>query len=314
MTGSGPVLHAPRTVVIQRNPRSGTGWRRGLVYDLVTQLRSQGFRPRLFKSRERLDRWLADPQHRADVYCLVAAGGDGTLSDLVNRQPGLPITLLPVGTENVLAQGLGIPASGLGVARMIAAGNRRRLDLGELNGRRFVLMVSAGFDAEVVHRVHRSRRGHLSHWSYVPAVVQALWGYAHPQMRVWSGRETSPAPARLVIVVNFPRYALGLRVASGARTDDGLLDARLFARGSRFQMLRYFCSLWWSRPEKLADVACLTTNELRLESDQPVPLQADGDPAGTTPAVLRVLPGALELLVPAPTGSHAARADAKGME
>ena len=59
MTGSGPVLHAPRTVVIQRNPRSGTGWRRGLVYDLVTQLRSQGFRPRLFKSRERLDRWLA---------------------------------------------------------------------------------------------------------------------------------------------------------------------------------------------------------------------------------------------------------------
>jgi diacylglycerol kinase family enzyme len=197
---------------------------------------------------------------------------------------------------------------------MIAAGNRRRLDLGELNGRRFVLMVSAGFDAEVVHRVHRSRRGHLSHWSYVPAVVQALWGYAHPQMRVWSGRETSPAPARLVIVVNFPRYALGLRVASGARTDDGLLDARLFARGSRFQMLRYFCSLWWSRPEKLADVACLTTSELRLESDQPVPLQADGDPAGTTPAVLRVLPGALELLVPAPTGSHTARADAKGME
>jgi diacylglycerol kinase family enzyme len=79
-------------------------------------------------------------------------------------------------------------------------------------------------------------------------------------------------------------------------------------------MLRYFCSLWWSRPEKLADVACLTTNELRLESDQPVPLQADGDPAGTTPAVLRVLPGALELLVPAPTGSHTARADAKGME
>jgi len=334
----------PRTVVIQRNPHSGTGWRRGLLHDLIRELRAQGFRPRLFKSRPRLDAWLADPVQRATVFCLVAAGGDGTISDLVNRHPGLPLALLPVGTENVLAQGLGIPVSGVAVARLIAAGHRRRIDLGELNGRRFLLMVSAGFDAEVVHRVHRDRRGHLSHLSYLPAVVQTLRHYRYPQMRVWrqavnppaatprtpgdnsnrpvpsppagasaspgspvplgsaashgSHATSGPALARLVVVVNFPRYALGLRVAGGARADDGLLDVRLFERGSMFQMLRYFYSLWWSKHERLPDVNSLTTDELRLESDDPIPLQADGDPAGHTPAVLRILPNALELLVP----------------
>ncbi|HEY2249726.1 MAG TPA: diacylglycerol kinase family protein, partial [Planctomycetaceae bacterium] len=66
-----------RWVAIQRNPRSGTGAGRHQLVELARELKRLGFRPRLFKSRERLDLWMADIQAGRHVVCIVAAGGDG---------------------------------------------------------------------------------------------------------------------------------------------------------------------------------------------------------------------------------------------
>src|SRR5262245_13251952 len=106
----------PRWVVIQRNPKSGTGTTRALLGDLSHALRRRGMRVRMFKSRDRLQSWLDDPERRVQVAALVAAGGDGTVADLANRFPGIPLAILPLGTENLLAKHFEIPASGEAVA------------------------------------------------------------------------------------------------------------------------------------------------------------------------------------------------------
>ena len=308
-------------VAIQRNPSSGDGLKRAEILALCTQLRNHGIRPRLFSRRERLAERLNRPDGHKDLVCLVAAGGDGTVSDLINRFPDLPLTLLPLGTENLLARHLGIPCNGRFVAELIARGTTRRIDLGLLNGRRFALMVSAGFDADVVHRVHANRRGNIRKANYIQPFLDTLRTYRYPKLRVTVDGE-GPPPAgrsrwrskasdgalfgRLVFVANLPEYALGLPIAGSAADSDGLLDLRIFERPSAFQMFRYLYNVAIRRHETLADVRVARVGSVRIESRLPVPLQCDGDPSGFTPAEISVLPGALTLFVPQNDGSQTA--------
>ncbi len=290
---------AERWVVIQRNPKSGTGARRHQLVEMVRELKRLGFRPRSFHNRERLDAWMADARADRQVECIVAAGGDGTMGDVINRHPGMRIALLPMGTENLLARFLNVPKSGKDVARMIAQGHVRVLDLARLGkNRRFALMASIGFDADVIQRLHKSRRGNISRFSYVQPILESVRRYSHPEIRIWVDDAPGPKLARLAVITNVPIYALGMSVARCATGDDGVLDLRLFLRGSAFQMVRYLCNLAWGSHERLSDVESLRGRRFRIESDVPVPIQVDGESAGSTPAEIEVLPGALEVVVP----------------
>ena len=285
-------------VAIQRNPTSGTGARRSVLLELIRELKRHGIRPRMFASRERMQAKLADLAAREQLVCVVAAGGDGTVGDVVNRYPGLPIATLPLGTENLLAKHLGVQPSGTQVAELIANGSRRQLDLGLLNGRRFTLMASCGFDADVAHRVQARRRGNISHWSYLRPIWDAMWQYKHPPLRIFIDDETQPRAARLLMAVNLPAYALGIPFAPQATGDDGQLDLCLFQQGSTFQMARYLGQVIAGRHQSLPDVTCLKASRVRIEADVAVPWQMDGDPAGFTPVTLEVLPAALQMVAP----------------
>lgn len=286
-------------VAIQRNPRSGSGPRSAVLRELIGHLRKAELKPRLFSRRERLQRYLADPDHRNGLVCIVAAGGDGTVGDVINRYPGVPIAILPLGTENLLARYLGITRSGRLVAEMIAAGKTRHIDACFAGDRRFVLMASCGIDADVLLRLNARRSGHITKRSYLQPIVESLRKYEYPEFRMYLDDDQTPLTGRLAIMMNLPVYALGLPVARSARGDDGLLDVRIFQRHSAFQMMRYFYMVAWGRHENLSDVICVKARRIRVESNQPVPVQVDGDPAGSTPVEIGIVPAAVELLAPA---------------
>jgi YegS/Rv2252/BmrU family lipid kinase len=252
----------------------------------------------MFANRERMQAKLANPSAREQLVCVLAAGGDGTVGDVINRYPEFPLATLPLGTENLLARHLGIRPSGVQVAELIANGSRRRLDLGQLNGRRFTLMASCGFDAAVVHRTHANRRGNIRKWHYVPPIWSSIRKYDHPALRIFIDDETQPRAARLLMAVNLPAYAMGIPFAPQATGTDGQLDLCLFQRGSTFQMVRYLGHVIAGRHQSLPDVTCLKASRVRIEADVAVPWQMDGDPAGFTPVTLEVLPAALEIFAP----------------
>ena len=290
-------------VVIQRNPRSGSGSPRQRLLKLISELRRHGLKVRLFRDRGRLGRWLAIPEHREKLRCLVAAGGDGTVADIFNRFPGLPLAIMPSGTENLTARFLGIPKCGETVARMILGGHTHTFDLGQLEAgqvgqRRFLLMASAGIDASVVQSVHEGRKGHITRASYFQPLWQTLRTYAYPEVRVWIDDHPQPYVTRHVMVVNVPIYALGLNFARDADGSDGWLDLRLFQRGSAFQNARYLFKVLSGNHERLPEVVSLRARRIRLEAATPLPLQIDGDPFGCTPAEIKLLPSALTLFVP----------------
>ncbi len=291
-------------VIIQRNPRSGSGKGKRELLRLVSELKARSFRVRMFANREKLDAWLAESIHADQLRCIVGAGGDGTLGDLLNRHPGQRIAILPLGTENLMAKFLRIGRDGKRLAAIIAANKSRVIDVGEvtrLGGtsetRRFAIMLSAGFDGEVVHRTDAIRTGNISKLTYLKPIFQAVRRYQYPELRITID-EGDARTARMVTAVNVPAYAMGLTPAKSANPADGLFDVRLFRKGSAFHVAKYLLKIVLGTVERAPDVHCQTGQVVRVESGVPIPVQIDGDPAGFTPLEIKVIPQALELLVP----------------
>ena len=171
-------------VVISMNPKSGATDQRAVVDKLTACLTEHGFEVLLLTDVAEMIEVVG--QHFGGrLRCVVAAGGDGTISLLANELPeNTPLALLPLGTENLLAKYLGVSADPVALANMIVAGGCRQLDVGRANGKLFLVMASCGFDADVVHRLHSNRQGHIRHWSYAKPIVSAIRKYKYPKIRI----------------------------------------------------------------------------------------------------------------------------------
>ncbi len=285
-----------REVFILANPVAGPRGRRQHVRAFAYALRDRGLEPILCGQREELSERLSAGADRA--RCVVAAGGDGTLNEVLNRASGLPVAILPLGNENLAARYFRLARSATRLADAIAFAPIRRLDLGRAHGRLFSLMAGLGLDAEVVHAVHRSRRGHIDKLSYVLPVLQALATYPFPTVEVTIEDTGEQLRGATVFLFNLPVYALGLPIADKARPDDGLLDLFVFQRPGLRNLARYFGAILCRRHEQLPDVQHRRVKRVHLAAGQPAPLQVDGDPAAALPATIEVAPGAWQLLAP----------------
>jgi diacylglycerol kinase family enzyme len=293
-------------VLIVANPRAGVRSGKPLVERLAWLLAQANLAAEIVHERERLVELAAEAAVAGNLRAIVAAGGDGTVAFVANSVPeAVPIVMLPLGTENLLAKYVGLTADPEQVVQTILQGKVATLDAGRANGRLFLLMISCGFDAEVVHRLHRERRGHIHHLSYIKPILDAVRSYQYPELRIYcdeaADRDAATSPAlraRWAFVVNLPRYAIGLQIAPEASGSDGLLDLCTFEHGSLISGLRYFGGVYMGWHRGWSDFRQRRVKRLRIESDEPAPYQLDGDPGGMLPVEIEVLPNRLALLVP----------------
>jgi diacylglycerol kinase (ATP) len=295
-----------RQVFIAVNPNAGARSRLPVAQELAQRLIHAGLEAEVVTSVDELVAAANESLNRGELRAVVAAGGDGTVSLLKNRlPPGVPIAVLPMGTENLLAKYLSVSADPQLVSRAIVEGHFLRFDAGLANDRLFLLMAGCGFDADVVRRVHQQRRGHIQHWSYVKPILDAIRNYEYPPLRVHYALEdaadgaelTEQIEARWVFVVNLPRYAGGLSFAPQASACDGLLDVCTFREGSLWNGLMYLGGVVLGQHQSMSDCKVIRTRRLRIEADVAAPYQLDGDPGGELPAEFRVLPKRMTLIV-----------------
>jgi diacylglycerol kinase family enzyme len=298
-------------VLILVNPKAGRESPSDKVGQLAALLDRRGLRVESSSDLDHVCRTANEAFQHGTLRALVGVGGDGTAAELVNRtEPGLPICLYPLGTANLLAGYLRLPESPAAVCRAIEQGSLLKMDAGVAAGRIFLLMASCGFDADVVYEVHRRRHlvsgGHLTRWSYVKPILDAVRSYQYPEIRVYWDRATGvqgeqdsgTVRARWVFVSNIPPYGWGMQLAPWADGTDGALDLCTFDGGSLWNGLRYLAAaqLGWHR--HLRDCRVVRVTRLRITSDRPVMYQLDGDPGGWLPLEIEVLPGRLTLVVP----------------
>jgi YegS/Rv2252/BmrU family lipid kinase len=239
---------------------------------------------------------------------VVAAGGDGTVSEVVNglalaaddmgRATAGVLGVLQVGSANDMAEIAGVPNQLLAACEAIKRGRTRLIDLGVVNGRYFDNNVGAGFEAQVTieSRKIKRLRGTLL---YLIAVIRALAHYPSPVMRVtWNEGETT-RPLLMVSVGNGRRTGGGFFVTPDAVQDDGLLDLGVAKALPRLQILKLLPKVMRGTHKNDPAIMLTRTTHVTIESDYPLPVHADGEVIYTDAKRLdiSIQPARLELIV-----------------
>jgi diacylglycerol kinase (ATP) len=285
------------------NPRAGSRTRHEMIAEIQAALHRDGYDVRLTTDLTELRSVAAAGARSGELRVVLALGGDGTAATVRNHVPlDIPILPVPMGTENLLGRHIGQLPTAEGVAETVNNGLTVCLDLGRAGEKYFLLMFSAGFDAEVIRLLHENRRGNIRRWSYAIHLTRAILGYKYPPMRLTvqtDAAASKPHLCRWVFGFNFPLYAMRLPLAPDAEPTDGHLDVCSFERGSFVSLARYFLYVLRRAHGRLPDAALCRTRHFRLEptNTASIAYQLDGDYCGSLPVEVDVLPGQLRLLV-----------------
>lgn len=292
------IRHSQSEVIICLNPNAGARSRISRIQRLQRLLSAENFSSQVISDVQEVAERAAQLQRQNRLRCVVAAGGDGTASLVVNKTlPGTPVAIMPLGTENLLAKYLGIRSTVESVFDAIAHGVAAKIDAGRVGNQIFLLMLTCGFDADVVHRLHDVRNGHIHHLTYLKPICESVRRYQYPEISVSLSGDTGAIKSRWAFVFNLPCYAMGLPISPNAKGNDGLLDVCTFRQGSMASTCWYLGAVLARQHAKFRDCKLRQSSRIVLESAEPVPYALDGDPGGFLPVEIESVPNRLTLLV-----------------
>jgi diacylglycerol kinase (ATP) len=236
---------------------------------------------------------------------IVAVGGDGTLHEIVNAFSApfpFAVAVVPLGTANLVARDAGVRlhADVAAHARTVLEGVPWKVDLLGTDEGRSLANVGVGLDAEVVRAVARARRGGVGGYArWLAPIARTFLDYVPPalEVRVDGGKVVHGGAA---VVQNTRNYGGLFTLAADAHMDDGRIEVTVLRRASRRNFFLMLLRAYAGRLDRDRGVTILKGSRVEVRSASPVSVQTDGDPSGTTPVRVGVLPGALTLLRPPP--------------
>ena len=230
---------------------------------------------------------------------IVAAGGDGTINQVVNGLAGSGTTLglLPIGTMNVFATELGLPTNDLELCWEIVKGDSTRaIDLPKANQKFFVQLAGVGLDAQVVKETSSQLKRNFGPLSYLISAVQ-IAARKPPKLFIQS-EDASIDEGSFVLVGNGRLYGGPFPFFKHAALDDGLLDVIVFKRLGYLEIIKYLQDVIFSSEIRVPEIEYFQTRQLRVESDQSVPVELDGELVGSCPVEFSLENRSLRVLVP----------------
>ncbi len=255
-------------------------------------------------------RQLAADAVREGFETIVAAGGDGTLNEVLNGLGDAPegfqrarLGLLPLGTVNVFARELGISTTLDAALKTLRQGKEIRIDLpsvefdagGRRTRRYFAQLAGAGLDARAIKLVSWSLKKKIGPLAYVVAGLQAL---RQPQSQITVSDGSTSVTGELVLFGNGRLYGGDFEIFPGARLQDGLLHACIFPRTNWRTLLRCGPVLLLKKRLPVGTTKMLRGTSLTLTSSPPAALEIEGDLVGHLPATFSVQPAGLRVLAP----------------
>ena len=302
--GPGPAGPDPtgarRRLLVILNPTAGRR-HRGRFRATLDRLRARGCAITLRETKaageaSELAR-AADP---AAFDGVVAAGGDGTVNEVINGLIGipLPLALLPLGTANVLAAEIGLGLAPDSVARAIVEGPRRRIACGRAGDRFFTQMAGVGFDAQVVEHVDLALKRRIGKAAYVFEALRQAVRFGFPTYQVTADGESFSAAS--VIVAKGKHYAGRYLLAPEASIEDPVFQVCLFERGGPLAVARYALALQTGRLPGRGDLRRIPARRVTIEGPIGDPVQGDGDTIARLPVEIAIVPDAIDLVFAAP--------------
>ncbi len=212
----------------------------------------------------------------ADI--VVACGGDGTVRACLDPLAGTATALgiVPLGTGNLLATNLGIPA-GLSAGGGVGRGERRRIDLGRVNGEAFAVMAGSGFDALMIRDANETLKSKVGTAAYILSGAKNLKSDLVETKVTVDGSVWFDGRTTMVLVGNFGTVSGGLEVFPDAQPDDGILDIAVMSAST----LREWASISWRlvrrRPQKVELARRTQGAHIVVEQRVARPYELDGE-------------------------------------
>jgi len=275
------------------------------------------------------------PASSEDADVVLLFGGDGTvhrhLGQLVRL--GLPVLMVPAGSGNDFARalGLGRVRDSLAAWRRFLGGRGgdraeklRTVDLGVIapvgsaggapaphssaphSPRYFCCVAGVGLDGEVARRANQLPRWLRGHGGYVLSLIPTIFRFAALPMKIQTAADgqnadwitRSDRPTILAAVANAPLYGGGMKIAPRARMDDGLLDICVVGAVDRLRLLRLFPTVYSGKHLNVPEVEYFQAGRVRVETERPLDVYADGEYVCQTPVEVGVQRAALQVVVP----------------
>lgn len=259
---------------------------------------------------------LARGALRGGATTIVAVGGDGTLSEVVDGfferdrpvAPGARLALVPHGTGSDFARSVNLPESAAALAGIIADGVVRPIDVmrvrytapdGGIQTRHAVNVVSFGLGGAVAARANRSSRRLGGRITFLVATLRTLLRFSPIAVRL--ALDAAPVVTATVVQVavgNGQFHGGGMRVCPEARLDDGRLDVTVVGELSLWELVRSLRRLYDGRIHEHPRVWSARIRRLEADAVEDAPVELDGEPLGRLPLEIAIVPRALRLLVP----------------
>lgn len=234
----------------------------------------------------------------ADV--VIAAGGDGTVNEVLNGMDGsdVPLGIIPVGTANDFAKQVGIPLDPDHAMDVILQRKAVRIDTGEINGRRFLNMSTGGVGAEATAETPPEAKEALGPLAYAITATRKLAGL-HAHSAHFSGTEFDLSCKFLVFAVGNARAGGGGTLMTPlAEISDGLLDLCVVEELPRSDFARLALSMKKGEHLGAEGVHYLKSANILIESKRPIAVNVDGEPLEFKRLEYKVRPKDLAIYIP----------------
>ena len=269
---------------------------------IVTALRREGIEAVVrYTTPEDAGRGLAQEAAEEGADIIIAAGGDGTIHAVATGLIGTKGTLgiIPVGTMNNIARSLTIPEDIDEACKIIAGGKTQRIDIGKINGQVFLEVAGVGLEAALFPAAEEIKsKGWISTLRGIFEGLSKLFAFQPTHFRIaFDERRSRTYSAIQVSVCNTPYYGAHFQFAPDAVMDDGLLDVLIYKNFSKMEYLRHAFSISQGRRAFVPKITRRKAKSLRIYTETPVEIHADGVPQEVKPASITVVPGALNVFV-----------------
>ena len=293
-----------KRILLIYNPHACSGKSITHLPDILEYFKQSGIRVDVHETNGQGDAIRIATKARTTYGLVVAAGGDGTINEVINgmvsnktsTQPILGI--IPLGTENVLAQELGIPLDPAKACEHIIRGTTRTVDLGRAhcNGKKryFIIAAGIGFDAHVASSINPELKKLLGSAAYVLTGLRELFKYTPSNLRVkMDGVEYN---GYFAIIGNAKLYGGKAMLTHKADMTDGLLDACILQSRDIFNFIKFLFGVAIRQHDYFEDVVYVHTKKIRIESDKPVLAHVDCEILGTTPVEIEIAPKKMRIV------------------
>ena len=247
------------------------------------------------------ERVSAAPRRYAAVLSL---GGDGTAMEVASALAELPdappLGIVAVGTANILARSLGIPTNPSRAVMALLKAEVVPTDLGRIvDGPAFAIGLGVGLDATMIGGASSGLKRRIGYAAYAWSALRAGLRLERFHATITVDGERHVVEASSILVANFGTV-LGGVLCFGEKIGqhDGVLDVCIYSPRSYFEAARIFWRMLRGGVSRDCRVHIIRGQQVRIETDPPRPMQADGELLGLTPVNIRVEPNAVRLLVP----------------